>query len=152
VKCFELCPGRLRRPSALPAEFRAAAPAGHLRPAFARKLPEDGGKELPWPMLVGVGQGRALGRARNAEVPEFPLAAGQAAADFALGVHPALSSRTGRRNCRRGKRLRIREKMPHTRFMVERPRVRYRVCHTTSIRLPEAQPVLIPKSRAFLRS
>ena len=61
-------------------------PPASRQTARCQQLIKDGLVQLPWPMLIGVGQGRALGRSTQAEVLEFSRARGQPAADLPEGL------------------------------------------------------------------
>src|SRR5581483_10965840 len=65
-----------------------AVPAGD-RTAAAEQLIEDALVQLPGAVLVGIGQGRALGRVRQPQVPQFAFAGGQATANLAQRLRPA---------------------------------------------------------------
>src|SRR5581483_4079628 len=52
-------------------------------------LIEDALVQLPGAVLVGIGQGRALGRVGQPQVPQFAFAGGQATANLAQRLRPA---------------------------------------------------------------
>ncbi len=56
--------------------------------AAAQQLIKHGAVQLPGPMLVGIGQGGALGRIGQPQVPQLAFAGGQSAANLAQGVRP----------------------------------------------------------------
>ena len=51
-----------------------------------RKLIKHGLKQFPGPMLVGIGQGGALGGIGQSQMPQLALAGRQPSTDFAQGV------------------------------------------------------------------
>ncbi len=56
--------------------------------AAAQQLIKHGAVQLPGPMLVGIGQGGALGRIGQTQVPQLAFAGGQSAANLAQGLRP----------------------------------------------------------------
>ncbi len=56
--------------------------------AAAQQLIKHGAVQLPGPMLVGIGQGGALGRIGQPQVPQLAFAGGQSAANLAQGLRP----------------------------------------------------------------
>ncbi len=77
-----------RRVEAHELVLEAKLPAASGQPLTAsQQFLKHGPVELPRPVLIGVGQRRPR-RRRNPQVAQFPLAAGQAPADFAQGVGP----------------------------------------------------------------
>src|SRR5215472_8087119 len=55
-------------------------------PAVLQQIVEHRLVQLPWAVLVGIGQGRALGRFVHPQMPQFPFAGGQTARDFAQAL------------------------------------------------------------------
>ena len=56
--------------------------------ATAQQLIKHGAVQLPRPMFVGIGQGGALGRIGQSQVPQLAFAGGQSAADLAQRLRP----------------------------------------------------------------
>src|ERR1017187_4282630 len=56
--------------------------------AAAQQLIRQGAVRLPGPMLVGIGQGGALGRIVQPQVPQLAFAGGRSAADLAQRLRP----------------------------------------------------------------
>ena len=56
--------------------------------AAAQQLIKHGTVQLPRPMLIGIGQGGALGRIGQPQVPQLAFAGGQSAANLAQGLRP----------------------------------------------------------------
>src|SRR6516225_9845649 len=55
-------------------------------PAVLQQIVEHRSVQLPGAVLVGIGQGRALGRFVHSQMPQFPFAGGQTARDFAQAL------------------------------------------------------------------
>ena len=62
--------------------------AGHFA-AAAQQLIKHAAVKRPGSVFIGVGQGRALGRVGQSQVPQLTLAGGQAAANLAQGLCPS---------------------------------------------------------------
>ncbi len=78
-----------------------AKTAGGARQALAtvKQLLEDTLVELSGTMLVGIGEGGALGRLRNTEMTKLALAGSQAPTDFAQGLSPSQLTKSMATNC-----------------------------------------------------